>query len=163
MLRQTILEWLATRVRRHFTTVDEIDCASLYHLLTDVGASPACGESPAQELLLVDVRSPEEFDVSHLPGALSGYKMAEITPVLDQHPHALVVLYCSVGWRSAAMVQQLQMRYRRPIQLLNLSKGIFDWIEQGYPVSGIQSRGRLVHGYGTPWKYLVSPHKRAKT
>ena len=57
--------------------------------------------------LVIDVREPFEYEVSHLPGAVhaQGDNIAEL--VAETAPDRPIVLYCSVGYRSSAAVADL--------------------------------------------------------
>ena len=60
-------------------------------------------------VLLIDVRTPDEFEESHIPGAINLplYELLElieeIVPELDQH----IVIYCQTGRRSQSAAQAL--------------------------------------------------------
>ncbi len=78
-----------------------------------------------EDLVLLDVREPHEWEIAHLEGA---------TPIpvnqLQERAHELstadeIVLYCKTGVRSARAVQQLQMFGFR--KLHNLKGGITAW------------------------------------
>ncbi len=82
-------------------------------------------------LVLLDVREPNEWNIAHLEGA-------RLIPVntITQHVHELstadeIVLYCKAGTRSARALGQLrEMGFRK---LWNLSGGINAWAEQVDP------------------------------
>lgn len=82
--------------------------------------------------LIVDVRSPWEFDIEHVPGAMNipleelVYKAEEL-----RETGKPVVLYCRSGNRSGQAAQILdQAGYS---QIYDLG-GIVTWQQQGYPV-----------------------------
>lgn len=110
------------------------------------------------EVLLIDVRTPEEFAVSHLQGAQNWTTFAEIEAGIEQlPPHAHVVLYCSVGYRSAKLVRalgELSENTKHP-QLYNLRGSIFAWVNQGNSVYRQEREVRLVHPYNETWGSLL--------
>ncbi len=59
------------------------------------------------DLLIVDVREPEEYAVSYILGA-QNMTDPQVIGKLALESEKDVVVYCSVGYRSALMVQKLQ-------------------------------------------------------
>ena len=54
-----------------------------------------------KELILIDARSPKEFQVSHLEGSeFVDYESFEASNILHIPKSFTVVVYCSVGYRS---------------------------------------------------------------
>jgi rhodanese-related sulfurtransferase len=110
--------------------------------------------------LLLDCREPGEYRVSHLEGALNpGYNSFDwgaLSSIPKDHP---IVVYCSVGYRSERIGEQLQKAgYTR---VYNLYGGIFEWVNAGYPVYAAENRptGR-VHAYSRSWgKWLQKGEK----
>ena len=104
--------------------------------------------------MLLDVRGPEEFAVSHLAGARRAQSLEAAVRVLDGAPKTVpVVAYCSVGYRSSALVRKLmEAGY---VDVHNLEGSIFEWANEGHPV---ERGGRVVgevHPYAWPWsRYL---------
>ena len=136
------------------------------HPVVVVGAGPV-GLSLAidlaqrgQRVVLLDARELAEFRVSHLEGA------ARIDP---SHPdfdavrvpeRARVVVYCSVGWRSADIASQLR---QRGVDAYNLEGGIFRWANEGHPVVRGDRRVRAVHPYDETWGRLLDAPLRVFT
>ena len=99
--------------------------------------------------LLFDVRATQEYAISHLRGA------RQISPVqaeaLQDDPLAggialdrLIVLYCSVGYRSARIAEMLQERGYTNV--VNLEGSLFTWANESRPLVDAQSRSTtLVH------------------
>ncbi len=118
------IEWARRAVRRSFPEVPSITAADLRQWLDDENrASP----------LLLDVRSAEEFAVSHLQGARRVDPDAgarDISGATDG-PGPLV-LYCAGGYRAARMSRRLLQAGRRDV--MNLDGGIFAWVNAGHPV-----------------------------
>lgn len=105
--------------------------------------------------LLLDVRTPEEFAVSHLAGARRVDPGADaLPPWLDGLDRGTpVVAYCSVGWRSAALVQRL--RDGGFTDVANLRGSLFRWANEGRPVVRGDSTVREVHPYDRRWGRLL--------
>lgn len=101
--------------------------------------------------LVLDTRRPREFEVSHIPGATFvdydkfGKAAAKALP-----RDRVVVVYCSVGYRSERVGEQL--RALGFTHVYNLEGGIFEWSNQGLPLVDGQGRPtRQVHAYSQEW------------
>ena len=126
----TDLTELREQVRTDYPTVRQISTAAL-----------------TADVILVDVRTPAEYAVSHLPGARSG--------LTDLPPTSAIVVYCSVGYRSAQSAQQLQAAGYTHVA--NLDGGIFQWANEGRPLAGSPK----VHPYNHHWARYLKPELRA--
>lgn len=79
-----------------------------------VPASPAMVVSPedgaAHEVLLVDVRTPEEYRASHKEGALNipADKVEQLAPLLLPDRNAVILLYCRTGKRADKVMEILR-------------------------------------------------------
>ena len=109
----------------------------------------------ADSVVFLDTREPQEYAVSHLPGALLlGYDRPDYT-VLDTLPKDTpLVLYCSVGYRSERMARTLRKRGFTDVR--NLYGSIFEWVNAGYPV--VDRAGYptdRVHTYNKKWSRWV--------
>jgi rhodanese-related sulfurtransferase len=110
--------------------------------------------------LLIDVRDSKEFSVSHLEGAIQADSMAKIQALIETHPNVKqVVLYCSVGYRSAKYVQQL--RQLNKTNVFNLKGSLFAWANEGKPVFAGKAKVLKVHPFDAKWGELLKPELRA--
>jgi len=120
------------------------------------------GAADAQNVLLVDTRSAEEYQVSHLPNAVlwSGFKDGEPPPAVLAHARSgrPVVFYCSIGYRSGMAAERVARQIGTDQGLFNLKGGIFQWANEGRDLEG----GPLVHGYDEEWSRLLNPDLRAE-
>ncbi len=110
--------------------------------------------------LLLDVRTAEEFAVSHIRGAR---RLDPDTPnfdVLPLQPNTRVVVYCSVGYRSAAVIEGL--RARGVTDIKNLVGGLFEWANEGRALHARSGRVQRVHPYDETWGRLLRPERRAQ-
>lgn len=113
----------------------------------------ALAADPASVVIL-DARAPGEFAVSHLPGAqLVGSDADAAGRLAAVSPGARVVVYCSVGYRSAALVDRL--RERGHADAVNLEGSIFRWAGEGRPVYRDGTRVEQVHPYDDRWGALL--------
>jgi len=112
-------------------------------------------DSTAPRPLLLDARSPEEYAVSHLPGARRVDPRADSIMGVDTLARDRpIVVYCSVGYRSARVTAHLQDRGFTNVA--NLRGSIFRWANEGRPVVRDGTPVRAVHPYGTPWGTLLT-------
>lgn len=107
----------------------------------------------ASELVLLDVRNPEELEVSQLHGAQYLDPVHPDIAALGIPKDAKVVVYCSIGYRSAAVIEDLE---HAGIQnVYNLEGGLFDWANQDRPVYRGEERVEEVHPYNRLWGGLL--------
>jgi len=117
------------------------------------------GGSP--RLLLLDVRSEEEYAVSRIQGAVRVDPGLSAEAFLDRHGDRIegnaLVFYCSVGERSARLVERLRERALAAgaLSVANLRGGLFRWYNEGYPVVNAQGETDAVHPYGPDWEHLI--------
>ena len=121
LLRQLALNVVVVLVRIQFPDVPTLSTRQLAQWLP--------GSHPAP--LLVDTRTEAEYAVSHLPGARNLTSLAAIRQA-DLPRDRSLVLYCSIGLRSAALVRQLRQAGYRNVH--NLEGSIFQWQKQGLPL-----------------------------
>ncbi|MBT8184215.1 MAG: rhodanese-like domain-containing protein [Eudoraea sp.] len=111
-----------------------------------------------KKVTLLDSRKKEEFDVSHLKGAMwVGHKKFRIDSVLKHLPDKdqTVVVYCSIGVRSEDIGEKLMKAGFTDVQ--NLYGGIFEWKNKGYPVYNLKGRETdSVHAYSKKWGKLLT-------
>jgi len=74
------------------------------------------------DAILIDVREADEFAVSHIPGAINLTNPAKILALAGETGKPVVV-YCSVGYRSAAIADQLLNANN--VQVMNMQGSIF--------------------------------------
>lgn len=128
--------------------------------ITTDSLSERLGDDVARRPVLLDARTPEEYAVSHLPGARRVDPDAEAFPSLDTLDRdAPVVVYCSVGYRSARVAKRLRKAGFRNAS--NLHGSIFRWANEGRPVVRDGRRVREVHPYDDTWGALLDSDLRA--
>ncbi len=105
-------------------------------------------------VVLLDARAAGEFAVSHLAGAHHvGSDVAAAGRLAAARPGATLVAYCSVGYRSAALVERL--RAMGHAHAVNLRGSIFRWAGEGRPVFRGAVRVAQVHPYDEAWGVLL--------
>ncbi len=135
------------KIEREFPGVDYISTNELLgHYGEPVSSLP----------IIIDVRAPEEFAISHLQRALNletEDSIAEWLATNGLSKDAAIIVYCSVGYRSAAVAQQLQqMGFTR---VRNLKHSIFEWANKAYPMINASGETDKVHPFNRAWSVLL--------
>ena len=73
-------------------------------------------------------------------------------------PEAVLVCYCSLGYRSARMTQRLVQA--GITQVLNLEGSLFQWANEERPLWAGQESARLVHPFSDQFKVYLKPAYR---
>ena len=121
------------------------------------GALAARLDAGSEQVILLDTREDEEFAVSHLRGAIHvGADADAASRLIRASPDAVVVAYCSVGYRSAALVAELIDRGHT--NAFNLRGSIFGWASEGRPVFRGAAQVDEVHPYDDSWGRLLPRH-----
>ncbi len=107
---------------------------------------------------LLDVREPGEYAISHLRNARNVSPTAARVRGLD--PSKPVIVYCSVGFRSARLGARLK---DRGFRVHNLAGGIFQWANEGRPLVDARGPAQTVHPYDAVWGRLLKADLREPT
>lgn len=138
-------------VSRKFPSVKWLNTKQLAHWLA---------EPNEPQPILLDARSEAEYELSHL---LQAERIEPYHPNLEAiaaYKHTPIVVYCSVGYRSARVAELLeQTGFSR---VYNLEGSIFQWVNQGYPIYQNESATMLVHPYNSRWGRLLKPQFRSE-
>lgn len=112
-----------------------------------------------KKVVILDAREPKEYEVSHIQNAIPiGYNNIDWTKIDQLKPNDTVVVYCSVGYRSERIGEQLQKKGFQ--QVYNLYGGIFEWVNKGQPVYKAAQKTERVHGFSKTWgKWLTKGEK----
>ena len=156
------IDWF---LAHRFADVRTISTVQLAQALLQSGRN-----TQATKLVLLDIRSAEEFAVSHLPGARNvppdaviDFAERELAGLERSQP---IVVYCSVGVRSAAAARDLQ--FLGFSQVKNLQGSLFQWANEGRAVvagvhgspEGQASSAVAVHPYNGFWGRLLRVPER---
>ena len=117
------------------------------------------GRPEGEQPVLLDVRTPEEFAVSHLEGARRVDPDRPNLEELSLPNRSTVVVYCSVGYRSGAIVETLKRTGLT--RIYSLTGGIFQWANENRPLFRGSRRTRLVHPYDRLWGRMIHESRRA--
>jgi len=109
-----------------------------------------------EKIIILDTRSPEEFNLSHLKNAqFLNYDSYSAEDLKKLPKNEKIIVYCSVGYRSERVGEKLQkLGYQN---VYNIYGGIFEWKNEGMPVVNRQNQlTDSVHTYNKNWsKWLV--------
>ncbi len=106
---------------------------------------------PDKNWLPIDARSWEEYQISHLPGAIFvGDSVIDYNQLYHIPEDQPLLVYCSVGARSEATTDSLRMMGFQDVT--NMFGGIFAWAEADMPI--VNKHGQptdSIHGYSAFW------------
>lgn len=146
--------WVVYRwVQRSFPGVPTVTTQGLAAWLSQGEAYSPMGPPPILPIV-IDVRRDYEFAVSHLPQAHHAPNLDAVLALgLDlQQP---IVVYCSVGYRSARLVAQLQAAGYS--EVYNLAGSIFQWANEGRVLVSQGQPVAAVHPFNPIWGLLLKP------
>ena len=146
--KRASMDALLGRMDDEFPNVRQISTSELARRL-------AGGES----LGVFDVRTREEFEASHLPGAkfLDASSSTRNAVEMIRPVPATNVLYCSVGFRAAEMAELLMGAGHTNVVVLRGS--IFQWAREGRGLESVSNRP-LVHPHSYLYTHLVQMEQR---
>ncbi|MEP0710436.1 rhodanese-like domain-containing protein [Algoriphagus sp.] len=99
---------------------------------------------------VVDTREKEEFDVSHLKGAIwVGYDTFSLNNVSSLDKSKPVLVYCTVGARSQEIGKKLKAAGFS--QVYNLYGGLIQWSNEEKPIFHENVQTDKVHTYSKSW------------
>ncbi|MBO1224132.1 MAG: rhodanese-like domain-containing protein [Candidatus Scalindua sediminis] len=138
-------------IRNKFPDVRHTSTDELYSWLAD---------SKGGSVILVDARDKEEFQVSHIPGARHiPYNENPSNSLMNLNRDSLIVVYCSVGYRSSILAKKLQgLGFTR---VYNLEGSIFKWANEERPLVQNGNMVQKVHPYSPYWGKLLETEYHA--
>ncbi len=127
------------------------DFPSVNHISTEELAAMLDGQ---QDFALLDTREREEYSVSHIEGAELAEDVGDALKALeDRDRNDLVVVYCSVGYRSSKIAERLMRRGFTNV--VNLEGSLFKWANEDRPVYSGSREVSKVHPYDRSWGRLL--------
>lgn len=116
--------------------------------------------APESRPVVLDVRAPEEYAISHIEGAVRAETLEEALAALDGVARDReVVVYCSVGLRAAELAERLGERGYFNVK--NLRGSLFGWASSGRALVRDGRPTRKVHPYNGRWGKLLRKELRA--
>ena len=104
----------------------------------------------SEEVVLFDARAADEYAISHLYKAQQiGYDSFQLASVANLPKNKTIVIYCSIGYRSEKIGEQLLSAGYTNVY--NLYGGIFEWSNQSRPLFDSRGRSKSIHPYNESW------------
>ncbi len=130
------------RWKQFFTPVESVDAGKAGELIES---------SSAQDLTILDVRQPKEYEQGHIPGAKL-LPLPELDSKLDDlDPARPTLVYCAVGGRSRMAAQMLSGRGYQTVY--NLKGGFKAW--NGESATGPETSGLELFSGSESFKDLI--------
>lgn len=147
IIRSASLNLITLLIKFKFPKVRHITTKDFAHWLN---------QTTKPQPLVLDVRDQVEYNVSHLKAS---QRIDPREPHLSEHltfaKDTPIVVYCSVGYRSAKIAEQI--RIQGFSRVFNLSGGIFQWASERRPVFKDSRPVEFVHPYNSKWAKLLRP------
>lgn len=120
----------------------------LKHSVPEINVEDAAA---LDNIILLDARSPKEYAVSHIKGAMFvDYEGFEMDALKNIDKNDTIVIYCSVGYRSEKVAEKMWEAGYKNVH--NLYGGIFEWVNQDFPVVDANAEKTVfVHAYSKLW------------
>ena len=119
--------------------------------------------------VLFDVRTLEEFEVSHLPGAIRLDPDTDPKTFLRDYGGLLekerVIFYCSTGRRSTELAEEVEEildSQGKEAKPANMKGGIFRWHNESLPLMNATGTTDSVHPYNWFGKRLLHRKEKAR-
>ncbi len=113
-------------------------------------------------VVLLDVRSAEEFAISHIPGAIRVDPLAKntigIIAVVGSLEGKVVVAYCSIGLRSSRLLVRIgqALKDKGATGLHNMRGGVFQWRNEKRPLIVNSVPTLRIHPYSMGWRQYLA-------
>ena len=124
---------MAAGIRMKFPDIEEMHARRAIELMND------------NSIIFIDVRRPEEQELSMLPDAITAKAFLE-NP--EKYKDYTKVGYCTIGYRSSMFAQKLK---EMGISIYSLRGGLLAWVHDGGKVYNDREQSFRIHVYGRPW------------
>ena len=115
----------------------------------------------SEEVVLFDARAADEYAISHLYKAQQiGYDSFQLASVANLPKNKTIVIYCSIGYRSEKIGEQLLSAGYTNVY--NLYGGIFEWYNQSRPLFDSRGRSNSIHPYNESWGQWLKKGTKTK-
>lgn len=124
----------------------------LLELLLESEITQIAVEQTPNDALFIDARTIEEYDVSHIKGALH-INSPEDPRLQNISKNKTIIVYCSIGLRSESLCEELKTMGFNDVY--NLYGGIFEWVNDGRAIYNHKGPTLEVHGYNYFWAFWL--------
>ena len=139
------LERIEILYQKYHRKFPEVEGITAEELMAELGEGA--------DLVLVDVRKPEEQAVSMIPGALTQSEFEEQEAALAGRT---VITYCTAGYRSGLYAKRLQ---KMGWHVLNLEGSLLAWTHAGGTLVDAEGTTNRIHVYSPDWSLEASGYE----
>lgn len=129
--------------KTHFPEVEDVTADEARRLI----------EASPERVVVVDVRNPEERQVSMIEGAVTS---EDFLGNPADYQGKTVLTYCTVGHRSGLFARQLQ---DQGWTAFNMKGAILSWTHAGGPLVDANGPTRRVHVFGPTWNLIADGYE----
>lgn len=149
---EILAQAVETAPRIEKKTYDKMLQRLLAHTVNEVSVSEAANLHG--NAIFLDARELEEYEVSHIQDAkFIGYDNFKLSKVASIPKDKKIIVYCSVGYRSEKVSEQLINAGFKDVS--NLYGGIFEWKNQDQEVVNKQGKTEKVHAFDRVWGFWL--------
>lgn len=137
------------------------DYAKVSHVASLAPDASGDADGVQSDLIIIDVREPDEYAVSHIEGAVRVAPDITADDFLSRFGNdadgKTYVFYCSVGRRSSELISRVQagLLSEGASTISNLTGGVFKWHNDRKALVNQNGATTLVHPYNFWWKRLL--------
>jgi rhodanese-related sulfurtransferase len=106
-----------------------------------------------ENVILVDVRNPEEWTISMLPGAITKETFMDN---IHHYKEYMIIPYCTIGYRSGLFTKEIS---KTKLNSKNLRGGVLTWAHAKQKFVNTDGDSQKVHVYGEKWNLLPKGYK----
>ncbi len=140
--RRARIESMVREIRADYPDVATITVSALRDL------------QESNTIVLIDVRTDREREVSVLPGAIS---QRQFEAHIDKFAGRPVIAYCTIGVRSSSYARAMA---ERGVEVLNLEGSLLAWTHLGGKLRTADgAETRRVHVYGRRWNLVAQGYE----
>ena len=144
------------KIMQDFPGIAHISSDELQHIETN-------------KALIFDIRKTDEYNVSHIAGAILVSPKMSANGFLEKYSKAAkgktVIFYCSVGQRSSIFAKRVQdgLKNSGTVAVFNLKGGLFDWHNENLPlVTTSNEPTEYIHPYNKFWGRMVNQKSKTR-